>query len=512
MFTPASFLRGAWIRGEGEGMPIVDPVSTEVVGSVADEGLDLAGALAWGREVGGPTLRAMSFAERGALLKGWSRAIHAARDELLELARIDSGNTRSDGKFDIDGAAGTLAYYAYLGKTMGDERVLADGEAEPLSRSSARMVGRHWFVPRHGVAVHLNAFNFPAWGLCEKAACAILAGMPVFAKPAEQAGLVAARIVELWHEQGLIPDGTLQLYLGRPNDLLDHLGPQDVIAFTGSGETGRIVRHHPRVVELGLPVHVEADSLNAALLGPDVSAGSDTFLMAIADIAKDMTQKAGQKCTATRRILVPEGLVDDAVSLLGERLGDAQLGDPSERTVRVGPLVSAEQQATIQAGVSKLAGVAERAWGDVDAIPERGFYVAPQLFVARSAEAVDQVHTGEIFGPVATILPYDGTAAAAVALVQRGGGGLVCSVYTDDQDWAREAIPALLPWHGRVVWGSRKVHDQGVGPGTVLPNFVHGGPGKAGGGEELGGERGLRLYWQRVALQGDRRLIERLFA
>jgi len=512
MYTPKSFLKGQWTQGSGDGIDLVNPTTGETIGHAFDGGLDLLGAMAWGREHGGRALRQMTFAERGALLKGWSRVIHNARDELLDLACVDSGNTRSDGKFDVDGAAGTLSYYAYLGKTLGDERILADGEAEPLTRSSARMVGRHWYVPRRGVAVHINAFNFPAWGLAEKAASAILAGVPVFVKPAVEASLVAARIVELWHEADLIPDGALQLYIGEPRDLLDHLQAQDVVAFTGSGETGRVVRTHPRVLELGIPVNVEADSVNAAVLGPDVQAGSDTFFMAIGDIVRDMTQKAGQKCTAIRRIVAPEDLVEPLVEMLGERLADAAIGDPADKVHRVGPLATAAQQRDINAGITALAAAHERVWGDPDACPNAGFFVAPQLFVARGGVDAALVHEREVFGPVASILPYSGDAQEAVDIVAKGGGGLVCSVYSDDRGWSADAIPGLMPWHGRVVWGSKKVANQGVGPGTVLPSFVHGGPGAAGGGEELGGLRGLRLYWQRTALQGDRGLIDKIMS
>ena len=510
MHTPSSFLNGQWVTGTGTPLTLLDPTTGDSIGQVHDEGLDLAGALSYGRNVGGPTLRSMTFAERGLILKGWGRAIHTARDELLDLARIDSGNTRSDGKFDIDGAAGTLSYYAYVGKTLGDVRVLAEGEPEPLTRSSARMVGHHYNVPRHGIAVHLNAFNFPAWGLCEKAACAILAGVPVLAKPAVETSLVAARIVELWHEQGLIPDGVLQLLVGEPRDLLDHLEGQDCVAFTGSGNTGRVIRTHPRVLALGIPVNVEADSLNAAVLGPDVEPGSDTFIMAVADISRDMTQKAGQKCTAVRRIVVPEAHAEAMVEALGERLADLKAGDPADRAFRVGPLATAKQHQDILAGIAALEDAHERVWGDPSARPDTGYFVAPQLFLAKGGENAALVHKSEVFGPVATVIPYDGTSESAQRIVAAGGGGLVCSIYSNELKWARPTITGLMPWHGRIVWGSKKVHDQSIGPGTVLPNFVHGGPGAAGGGEELGGERGLSFYWQRVALQGDRGLIERL--
>lgn len=509
MRTIRSYLEDHWVGGEPPAATLFDAVTGQPVAESSTRGLDLGAALRHARQIGGPALRAMTFEERAAVLKTLAGVIHANRDELIDLARENSGNTRGDAKFDIDGASGTLAFYGSVGRKLGDRTFVLDGDAEQIMRSP-RFVGQHVFVPRRGVAIHINAFNFPAWGMCEKAACALLAGVPVLSKPATSTALVTARIVELWVEAGALPPGSLSLLAGSAGDLLDHVGPQDVVAFTGSGDTGRRIRSHPRVLANNVPVNVEADSLNASVLGPDVRVGSDTFLMFLGDVVLDVVQKAGQKCTAVRRVLVPEGRIDEVRDALADRLMDATMGDPADRDTRVGPLATESQQRDIRAGIAKLAETATRVIGDPDTAPGEGYFVAPQVFRDDRGAEAPFVHEHEVFGPVITLLPWSGEAGEAVRIVARGGGGLVCSVYSDDRDWSREVVLGLAPWHGRIVWGSKKIHDQSFGPGTVLPGFVHGGPGKAGGGEELGGKRGLRFYWQRCAIQGDRALLDRI--
>ena len=502
-----SFLSGQWVDGQAPHAALLDPVSAQPVADTSTQGLDLGAAMAYARDVGGETLRAMTFAERGAALKALSKAIYAARDELLEVSRANYGATRGDGKFDVDGASGTLAYYASLGRDLGDTRVMRDGEPEAIGRS-ARFIGQHLLVPRHGVGVHINAFNFPVWGMAEKLAVAWLAGVPVVVKPATATAWVTWRVVQLWHEQGLLPDGALTLVCGSAGDMLDHLQAQDVVAFTGSSGTGRTIRSHPRVLELGTPVNVEADSLNASVLGPDAEPGEPTFEMFLSDVVRDLTQKAGQKCTAVRRIFVPEALLDDVREGLADHLSRARMGDPSERDVAVGPVSTQAQCRDVQAGIAQLAAACSPFLTSPHAVPAEGFFIQPQLFVNHDGAEAAYVHEHEVFGPVATVLPY-GDDADVAAMVARGGGGLVCSLYADDAAWAGQMIEALAPWHGRIHWGSRKVADQSPGPGTVLPNLVHGGPGKAGGGEELGGLRGLRFYQQRTAVQADRTLLDR---
>ncbi len=502
-----SHLEGRWVEGALPAVQILDAVSGAVVASASTRGLDLAAALRFSRATGGPALRAMSFAQRGALLDRMAAAIHAVRDDLIDVSR-HGGTTRGDAKFDVDGAAGTLAFYAGLGRKLGDRTFLLDGEAERVLRS-ARFAGQHILVPRRGVALHINAFNFPAWGMAEKLAVALLAGMPVLSKPATATAPLAVRIAELWVAGAELPPGAFSLLVGAAGDLLDHVGPQDVISFTGGGDTARVVRAHPMVIAHNVPVSVEADSLNASILGPDVEPGSDTFQMFAADAARDIVQKAGQKCTAIRRILVPAAVAEAAIEALVDRLAGVGIGDPADKSTGLGPVSSLAQQRAAREGIEALReGGAAVVWkGNA---PETGCFVTPTLF--RSDLGVDApvVHDREVFGPVATVLPWAGSAAEAVAIVARGGGGLVCSLYSDDPAWAGEVVLGLAPWHGRIHWGSKKVHDQSPGPGTVLPNLVHGGPGKAGGGEELGGERGLRFYFQRCVVQGDRGLLDRV--
>ena len=509
----SSYLNGSWQLGADPRTPLHDASTGAVCASASSRGLDLAAALTWARSTGGPALRAMSFAERAELLSAMSASIHADREALIELAVQNMGCTRKDAKFDIDGASGTLAWYAGLGRSLaeraGASSWLLDGEQLRISRSR-RFVGQHILTPRAGVAIHINAFNFPAWNMAEKAACALLAGVPVLTKPATATAAVAVHIVQRWVAADILPAGVLSLLTGAVGDLLAHVDAQDCIVFTGSGDTAARVRSHPQVLARNVPVNVEADSLNAAILGPDLAPGSDTFVMFVAEVAREMLQKAGQKCTAVRRILVPEALLEPALEALRDRLDAATLGDPREDGTTIGPLCTASQQTDVQQGVDQLASHAERVWGDPAATPEAGFFVAPQLFLLRGGADAPFVHDHEIFGPVATILPYDGTAQAAVAIVARGGGGLVSSLFSDDDQWAGEVLLGLAPWHGRLLWGSAKVHDQSTGHGAVLPALVHGGPGKAGGGEELGGERGLRFYMQRTALQGDAGLLRRM--
>ena len=507
-----SYLQGSFSDGEGDISILVNPSTEEPVAELAGE-RDLGPAVAWARREGGPALRELTFAQRGAVLKQISKVIYENRDDLIGLAIENGGNTRGDAKFDIDGASGTLAYYAELGAKLGDARALADGESEQVGRSP-RLHGRHILVPRVGVALHINAFNFPAWGFGEKAACALLAGMPVITKPATATAVVAHRIVELVAAADILPTGAFQLLLGPVGNLLDHAEGQDVLAFTGSGATGARLRGDQRLVERNVRVNVEADSLNAAVLGPDVEIGSDTWDMFVAEVSRDMTQKTGQKCTAIRRILVPQERVDDVVAALSDRLEMVKVGNPAAEGVTMGPLATASQLADVRQGFAALSQEAGAVWGgsgEVSPIgaPEgKGFFFGPVLLKCDDPAAAQSVHSLEVFGPVSTICPYDGTAATAVDLVSRGGGGLVSSVYADDRDFITEAVLGIAPHHGRIYLGSEKVASKSPGPGTVLPQLVHGGPGRAGAGEELGGTRGMAFYMQRTALQGDRVILD----
>ena len=511
-----SYLCGEWSSGSGSGSALVNPVTEEVVATAATEGLDYAAALGFARSEGGRALRALTFAERGALLQKMSSAIHAAREPLIDSAILNGGCTRGDAKFDIDGAIGTLASYAELGAALGDRRLLADGEGIQLGRSP-RFWGQHVFVPRAGVAVFINAFNFPAWGFAEKAACALLAGMPVLSKPATATALTAYLMSKAIVDADVLPRGAMSFVGGRPGDLLDHLGSQDVLAFTGSAATGRALRSRPNLVALGVPINVEADSLNCAVMGPDVELGSDTFSLFVRDVTRDMTQKAGQKCTAVRRIIVPEDSADDVVDAMSEALADIRIGDPNLRDVRMGPLASEAQLEDVTAGLSKLCQEADIVYGaagrpasmtGIDS--DRGFFHSIALLKARSSRDAPAVHGHEVFGPISTIVPYDGKAAEAAELANLGGGGLVASVFSDDRKFVEATTIGIAPYHGRVYLGSAKVAEYATGPGLVLPTCVHGGPGRAGGGEELGGVRGVQHFMQRTAVQGYRAVVEHL--
>jgi len=514
MITLRSYVGGRWVEGSEPLDTLVNPATEEPLAKAGAGGVDRAAALDYARSKGGAALRAMTFAERGALLKAMCDAIQAHRDELLDLAIANGGNTRGDAKFDVDGATFTLSAYADLGKSLGDGRILVDGEGVTLGRSP-RFHGQHIAVPRVGVAVHVNAFNFPAWGFAEKAACALLAGMPVVSKPATSSAMVAHRIMELLVEKHILPDGALSLLAGEAGDLLQHVGVQDVVAFTGSGATGAKIRSLRNVIEDSVRVNVEADSLNAAILGPDAGPDSETYDYYLKDVLRDMTQKAGQKCTAIRRILVPASVADRVRDDLIERLSALVVGNPAQEGVRMGPVATKAQQQDVREGIDLLARDGRLVLGSaevkaVGAPAGKGFFVAPALVELEPGADAPSVHSREVFGPCATIVPYSGKPDDAATLVGRGQGGLVSSVYSEDPAFTTDVVLGLAPYHGRVFLGSVKIAELSPGPGTVLPQLVHGGPGRAGGGEELGGLRGLGFYLQRVALEGAKPLVDRI--
>ncbi|HEX5092206.1 MAG TPA: 3,4-dehydroadipyl-CoA semialdehyde dehydrogenase [Burkholderiales bacterium] len=500
-----SYVCGRWAGGSGRAQTLVNPATEEPLATASTEGLDLATALEHARGTGGPALRALSFAQRGACLKAMADALQAARDELLEIGIRNCGNTRSDAKFDVDGAIATLLAYAELGTQLGEGRFLVDGEGLQLGRSP-RFHGQHVRVPRHGVAVHINAFNFPAWGLAEKAAAALLAGMPVLSKPATATAMLAHRAMQVIVEKQALPEGALQLWVGAPRDLPALLGAQDVLAFTGSGETGERIRALPNIVRHAVRVNVEADSLNAALLGPDAGASGDLYELFLKEMARDITQKAGQKCTAIRRILVPAEHAATVRDDLAGLLGALKVGDPADEEVRMGPLTSAAQRDEVREGIARLAAAGKTALGGVEPPQPRGYFVAPTLIEFAAGADTAAVHEREVFGPVASILACGDDAGALAA---RGGGGLVCSLYSEDAAWLERTVAEIAPHHGRIYIGHPRI-ELSPGPGTVLPQLVHGGPGRAGGGEELGGRRALHFYLQRVALQGSRPLVQGL--
>lgn len=507
--TLESYVGGRWVQGTGTPAVLQNATTEEALAECSTGGIDFAAVLDHARTVGGPALRAMSFGARAAMLKTLAGALHEHRDALIETSIANAGTTRSDAKFDIDGATATLAAYASFGEHLGDRTFLTDGDGVQLGRT-ARFWGEHVLVSRLGAAIHINAFNFPAWNMFEKAACALLAGVPVVEKPGTPTAMVAWQMAKAAVESGVLPEGSFQFLAGSAGDLLAHVGPQDSMAFTGSASTGAKLRSHPQVVRMGIHANIEADSLNAAVLGPDVEPGSEAWNLFVRMMVLEIRQKTGQKCTAVRRIFVPESRVDDVREALVEGLSSIAVGDPSNADTKMGPLASAQQLIDVRTGIDALAEFADVACGGSQAIAEKGFFVAPTLLVAREPEAT-VFHDLEVFGPAATVIPYDGGAARATALVALGQGGLVASVFSDDTTWIREIVVGLAPWSGRVWIGGEKVAEHATSPGLVLPASIHGGPGRAGGGEELGGLRGLSLYLQRTAVQGYKGIVARSF-
>jgi 3,4-dehydroadipyl-CoA semialdehyde dehydrogenase len=501
-----SYLCDAWVAGTGAAATLVDPVSGEIIAQAASGGLDLNAALTYARETGRPRLGALTYAERAALLGAIGDVLAARRDVWYELARRNSGNTRADAMIDVDGAIGTLKYYAKAGAKLGDASLLADGPPTRLARDP-NFQGLHLGIPISGVAIHINAFNFPAWGLWEKAAVALLAGIPVVAKPASATALLAAEMARTVIDAGILPAGALSLVSGSAGNLLDHVRFGDAIAFTGSAETGETIRSHPRVRSEGVRVNVEADSLNAALLGPDGAPGTPIFDLFVREVAREMTVKAGQKCTAIRRALVPVEYADAAVEAIAAALSAVTVGDPSTEGVGMGPLVSSTQRDAVEEGIRALAAVATIAYRGI--VSTDGAFVAPTLLRAEGDAAL--VHEREVFGPVATVIAYR-DAVQAYALARRGGGSLVSSVFSADPMFLVDAVRALGSAHGRVLLVDPSIGETHSGHGIVLPSCVHGGPGRAGGGEELGGLRGLWFYHQRTAVQGSEAVLSQLAA
>jgi oxepin-CoA hydrolase/3-oxo-5,6-dehydrosuberyl-CoA semialdehyde dehydrogenase len=509
MTTLTSYLTGEWRRGNGKLRPLFNPATEEALAECGSDGLDFAAAVVHARDVGGPALRQVGFTARAGMLKALSKAIHDHREELIELSIRNGGNTRGDAKFDIDGATGTLAAYGAFGKELGERATLPDGEGVQLGRTP-RFWGQHVLVPRLGVAVHVNAFNFPAWGMGEKMASALLAGVPVIEKPGTPSALLAWRIGQIVVESGILPEGAFQMIVGGAGDLLDHLGPQDCLSFTGSAATGARLRATPSLLRHNVRVNIEADSVNAAILSPDLAADSETYGLFLTNVVLDMTQKAGQKCTAVRRILVPTDRMDTAVEELTARLSAVKVGDPAASDTGMGPVMSKDQLTDVRAGIEALARTGRTACGGAGPVAPKGWFVAPTLVVSCEPRAA-VIHEREVFGPVATVVPYSGAPEDAIALANLGGGGLVASVYGDDRGFLEQVATGIAPWHGRVWLASEKVASQTLPPGMVLPQLIHGGPGRAGGGEELGGLRGLGFYLQRTALAGDQALLGRAF-
>jgi oxepin-CoA hydrolase/3-oxo-5,6-dehydrosuberyl-CoA semialdehyde dehydrogenase len=506
-----SYVSGRWVRGTGTGQTVLDAATGEPVALVDSSGVDFAAALDYGRSVAGPRLRALSFHDRAAMLKALGLALMAQKEEFYRES-YHTGATRADGWIDIEGGIGTMLSYASKGRReLPNTRVLLDGDVEPLSKDHS-FSAQHILTPLQGVAVHINAFNFPVWGMLEKIAPSLLAGVPCLVKPASQTGYLTELVVRRIVESGILPDGALQLISGSVGDLLDHVDGQDVVTFTGSAATGRKLRTHPAIVANSVRFTMEADSLNAAILGSDAVPGTPEFDLFVREVAREVTTKAGQKCTAIRRVMVPDPLVEPVIAAVSDRLAQVTLGRPDEEATRMGPLASLDQRTEVLARIAELQADAEIVIGNPDDIrlasgdPESGAFLNPVLLLSREPLAASTVHDVEAFGPVATLMPY-GDIEEAVELARRGKGSLVSSVFTDDPGIAEAAVLGLAPFHGRVLIGNRASAKSSTGHGSPLAGLVHGGPGRAGGGEELGGMRGVKHYLQRTAVQGTPRLL-----
>lgn len=498
-----SYVSGRWQAGAGEGRPLFNPVTGAVIAHADAGGIDIAAGLDHARGVGGGALAAMSFAERGALLKAIADVLTANRDDYEVIARKNSGNTRVDAAIDIDGGIGTLRYYAKLGQTLGAVRGIVDAGQDQLARDPVFFT-RHFWRTRPGVAVQINAFNFPSWGMWEKVAVATLAGVPSFVKPATASALLSWRMMKDVIASRRVPEGMLSLVCGSGEGLLALLGPMDSVAFTGSAATGEGLRAHPNHVRSGFRLTIEADSINATILGPDAKPGTAVFDLAVREATKALSVKAGQLCTNIRRILVPRALVDDFAGALAGQVTGLAVGDPAAETTRVGPVMNAAQQRDAQEKMAALRGEA-RVVAQAE-VPAAGAFIAPTLLLCDRPAEARAVHEIEVFGPCSTILACEGL-DEAVALGIRGGGSLALSLFSNDADVAGCVLDRLGPWHGRVLVVDEEVGKAHTGHSIVMPQCVHGGPGRAGGGEELGGLRGLRFHMQRTAVQGGSGLL-----
>lgn len=502
-----SYAAGKWVEGTGRAVTLANAVTGEPVAEIDSTGLDFKAMLDHARKVGGPALRKLTFHERAQRLKALASYLMERKEEFYELSKA-TGATRTDAWIDVEGGIGTLFAYASKGRReLPDTNFYLDGPPESLSRGGS-FVGQHICVPLEGAAVHINAFNFPGWGMLEKLGPTLLAGMPAIVKPASQTAYVAEAMFRRMIESGLFPEGSLQLICGSTGDLFDHLTGQDVVTFTGSAATGRRLKQHPSIVEHAVRFTMEADSLNFCLLGPDAEPGSPEFDLFVKEVAREMTVKAGQKCTAIRRALVPRDQVEAVSQALQDRLAKTVVGDPSNESVRMGALASLAQREEVKARVRELAEVGEIVAGSLDEVkvvgadPEKGAFLNPILLRCDDPWRHARVHEVEAFGPVSTLMPY-GTAEEAIELAKRGQGSLVGSVFTYDDAFAKQAVLGVASHHGRLLIGNRDCGKESTGHGSPLPALVHGGPGRAGGGEEMGGIRGVLHYMQRTALQGS---------
>ena len=501
-----SFVAGRWRAGTGAPVALRDATTGQLIANASSDGLDLSMSLTHARDVGGANLRRLTFHDRAALLKTLAKHLTEKKEELYALSYA-TGATKSDSWIDIDGGIATLFVYASKGmRELPDAHVYVEGATESLSKSGG-FVGQHICVPLEGAAVHINAFNFPVWGMLEKLAPAFLAGVPAIVKPATATAYLTELAVRRIVESGILPEGSVQLICGSVGNLFEHLTCQDIVAFTGSASTARKLRTHAAVIDHSVRFTAETDSLNSCVLGPDAAPGTPEFELFVREVVREMTVKAGQKCTAIRKAIVPAAIAADVVEALKAALAKVVVGNPRLEQVRMGPVASLAQRREVLGQLAKLEREAEVIFGNgrqlqlADADAERGAFIAPTLLYCQDSARAAAIHEIEAFGPVCTVVPYQGL-DSAIALARRGAGSLVGSVFTADEPIAARLVVGLAPFHGRLLVVNRHCAKESTGHGSPLPHLVHGGPGRAGGGEEMGGIRGVLHYMQRTAIQG----------
>lgn len=500
-----NLLEGQWTVGNGSGTPLFNAISGEVIALADTEGIAISKAYTYAREVGGPALRKMTFQERGRMLKRLALHLHGMKEEFYKVSWA-TGATRADSWIDIEGGIGNLFANASLRRRLPDTPFATDGDFVPLGKEGT-FGGHHLLVPKQGVAVHINAFNFPVWGMLEKVAVNWLAGVPAIVKPATVTSYLTEAVVAAIHESNILPPGALQLVCGPARDILDFVDERDVVTFTGSAHTGKKLKSHPRISEFAVPFNMEADSLNSAILGQDSVPGTPEFDLFVKEVRKEMTVKCGQKCTAVRRIFVPEALMDEVQEALVAQLSKTTVGDPQVEGVRMGALVGLSQCKDVLEQVAKLEEEAACVFGSgktveaVGADAEKGAFLPPMLLRHDRPHEGQAVHDVEAFGPVSTLMPYR-ELEEAVALAAKGKGSLCCSITTFDRPAAATFVREAAAMHGRILVLDRECAKESTGHGSPMPMLVHGGPGRAGGGEEMGGLRGIKHYMQRTAIQG----------
>jgi oxepin-CoA hydrolase/3-oxo-5,6-dehydrosuberyl-CoA semialdehyde dehydrogenase len=501
---------GKWVRGDGDGQALFNAVTGNAIATASTKGLDMASILHYARQKGNPALRSMSFHERGRMLRALAIHLREHLDKFYQIS-YQTGATKADSWVDIEGGIGNLFAYASLRRKFPDQPYCLDGEHHSLGKANTFM-GHHLLIPKEGVAVHINAFNFPVWGMLEKIAVNLLAGVPAVVKPATVTSFLTEAVVKEIAASGILPDGALQLLCGSAGDLLDHVQSQDIITFTGSATTGLMLKSHPVVLKENVPFTMEADSLNSIVLGTDVTPEMPEWDLFIKEVRKEMTTKCGQKCTAIRRIFVPENKIEDVQISLGKALAQTVIGNPLNETVRMGSLAGQSQRNEVREQVQKLLASSQIIYGSMDSVSvvdadaTVGAFMSPLLLMNPQPMSSNEVHEVEAFGPVSTLMPYN-SLQEAIALVKLGKGSLVSSVVTNDPSIARDYTIGAGTYHGRILVLNRACAKENTGHGSPLPLLVHGGPGRAGGGEEMGGLRGVKHYMQRVAIQGSPDMI-----